>query len=179
MLRLAAINASLGLLPWHCRLRAEMGVSQATQICLAATHVSTHYKVIAVCLLFPMASSCSLAATEDRCTWCLLNLGSWCQQPEASWTCNPTFDSQQHCPMLIHHPVEKSKQKRSLFWSIHWMPYGSTARCCLVWPAWVCQQTQVNDSMNQGSTETWQGDLDASRGSSGGESSGKAVLKWQ
>lgn len=76
MPHLASINASLGLLPWHCRLRAEMGVSQATQICLATTHVSTLYKVITVCLLFPMASSCSLAATEDRCTWCLFNLGS-------------------------------------------------------------------------------------------------------
>lgn len=130
MLCLASINASLGLLPWHCRLRAEMGVSQATQICLATTHVSTHYKVMAVCSLFPMASSCSLAATEDRCAWCLLNLGSWCQQPEASWTCSLTFDSQKHCPMLIQHPAKKSEPKRSLF--------GPYIRClwtqCLVLP---------------------------------------------
>lgn len=96
-----------------------------------------------------MASSCSLAATEDRYTWCLLNLDSWCQQTRSQLDLQSNFWQPAALSNADTTPSRERQTEKVCIWSIHKMPYGPTAWCCLVPPVWVCQQTQVNYCTNQ------------------------------
>lgn len=115
-----------------------------------------------------MASSCSLAATENRCTWCLLNLGSWSQLSRSQLGLLSNFwiasSTDQRC-----YETQRRKANRNDNSLIHMLDTLSIH--CLVLLVLLCQQGLAKQVF----TEMGQAELKVCREPE--ENPGKAMVK--